>query len=80
MPGELRFLRLVLSEEVGPGVGLDVFRGHEAQFATVVFGQGNITSHTYDEAKARDVFEAIPAFLAEAQYVLRELQRRITAE
>lgn len=34
----------------------------------------NITSHTYDEAKARQVAEAIPAFLAEANEVVRRLE------
>jgi nucleotidyltransferase substrate binding protein (TIGR01987 family) len=33
----------------------------------------NITSHTYDEAKARQVAEAIPAFLDEARAVLQRL-------
>ncbi|MCY1670660.1 nucleotidyltransferase substrate binding protein [Novosphingobium sp. SL115] len=36
----------------------------------------NITSHTYDEAKAVQVVAAIPAFLAEAQGVLARLQSR----
>lgn len=36
----------------------------------------NITSHTYDEAKARQVAAAIPAFLAEARTVLDRLQGR----
>lgn len=34
----------------------------------------NITSHTYDEAKAVQVVAAIPAFLAEAQGLLARLQ------
>ena len=34
------------------------------------------TSHTYDEAVAVEVVEGIPAFLAEAQYLLAQLQRR----
>ena len=33
----------------------------------------NITSHTYDEAKAMLVVEGIPAFLTEAQEVARRL-------
>ena len=36
----------------------------------------NITSHTYDEAKALQVTAAIPAFLGEAKEVLRRLQAR----
>lgn len=35
----------------------------------------NITSHTYDEAKARQVAEAIPAFLREAGELLVRLER-----
>lgn len=34
----------------------------------------NITSHTYDEAKARQVTAAIPDFLAEAQALLARLE------
>jgi nucleotidyltransferase substrate binding protein (TIGR01987 family) len=33
----------------------------------------SITSHTYDERKARDVFAVIPDFLAEAQYLALRL-------
>lgn len=33
-----------------------------------------ITSHTYDENKARDVFTIIPRFLDEVRYVLVRLQ------
>lgn len=33
-----------------------------------------ITSHTYDEEKAREIFEGIPDFLQEARYVLARLQ------
>lgn len=36
----------------------------------------NITSHTYDEAKAVQVVAAIPAFLAEARGLLDRLQAR----
>ncbi|MBB4857283.1 nucleotidyltransferase substrate binding protein (TIGR01987 family) [Novosphingobium chloroacetimidivorans] len=39
----------------------------------------NITSHTYDEAKALKVVEAIPAFLEEARELLRRLQERSTS-
>jgi nucleotidyltransferase substrate binding protein (TIGR01987 family) len=34
----------------------------------------NITSHTYDEAKAREVAGTIPAFLVDAKDVLARLQ------
>lgn len=34
------------------------------------------TSHTYDEDKAQEVFEDIPAFLQDAQYLLKELKKR----
>jgi uncharacterized protein with HEPN domain len=36
----------------------------------------NITSHTYDETKARQVAEAIPGFLIEAKILLERLQAR----
>lgn len=34
------------------------------------------TSHTYDEQKAEAVFAIIPAFLADARFLLRRLQER----
>ena len=38
-----------------------------------------ITSHTYDEEKAQDVFEAASEFLHEAKYVLSSLQNAQSA-
>ena len=35
----------------------------------------NITSHTYDEAKALQVVVGIPEFLAEAQFLAKRLQQ-----
>lgn len=35
------------------------------------------TSHTYDEGVALEVVAGIPAFLAEARYLLEQLKRRI---
>ncbi|GGE28374.1 nucleotidyltransferase substrate binding protein, HI0074 family [Gemmobacter megaterium] len=40
--------------------------------------QRGTTSHAYDEAKAAQVHAGIPAFLAEAQFLLAELHRRNT--
>ncbi len=34
------------------------------------------TSHTYDEAKAKEVLEQIPAFLEDAEYLLEALKAR----
>ena len=34
------------------------------------------TSHTYDEDKARVVFESVPGFLREARYLRDQLQQR----
>lgn len=39
----------------------------------------NITSHTYDEAKARQVAAAIPGFLEEARGLLERLRSRAGA-
>lgn len=38
----------------------------------------NLTSHTYDEAKAAQVCEIIPAFLADAQHLTTKLNERIS--
>ncbi|MBF0612264.1 MAG: nucleotidyltransferase substrate binding protein [Magnetococcales bacterium] len=37
----------------------------------------NHTSRTYDEEKAQQVMEKIPAFLKEVQFLLEQLQKRI---
>lgn len=37
----------------------------------------SITSHTYDQKKALEVFENIPFFLEEAEYLLNKLNERI---
>lgn len=39
----------------------------------------NITSHTYDEKKAKEVMSVIPDFLLDAQYLLKKLQERNSA-
>jgi nucleotidyltransferase substrate binding protein (TIGR01987 family) len=36
----------------------------------------NVTSHTYNEAKAEDVLKVIPNFLVEAEYLYEQLQQR----
>ena len=35
------------------------------------------TSHTYNEEKAQEVFESVPAFLQEAGYLLDRLRERV---
>ena len=35
------------------------------------------TSHTYDQIKAIEIFEELPAFLKEANYLLTQLNRKI---
>ena len=34
------------------------------------------TSHTYDETKAQEIFDAIPAFLREAKFLVRQITCR----
>ncbi len=36
----------------------------------------NLTSHAYDEAKAKEVFDAIPSFADESGFLLSEIRRR----
>jgi nucleotidyltransferase substrate binding protein (TIGR01987 family) len=36
----------------------------------------NITSHTYDAARAEQIAAVLPAFAADARHLLRELERR----
>lgn len=37
----------------------------------------NLTSHTYNEQKAKEVCKTIPTFLSDAQYLLKQLQTRV---
>lgn len=37
----------------------------------------NLTSHTYNAEKAKEVFKTIPGFLNDAQYLLKQLQNRV---
>lgn len=37
----------------------------------------NLTSHTYNEAKAKEVCQIIPDFLKEVQFLLKQLQKRV---
>jgi len=52
------------------GLVLDVTRWLEYR------EQRNVTSHTYDAAKAQSVFETAGPFLSDARFLLAELQRR----
>lgn len=38
----------------------------------------NITSHAYDEAKAKEVYEAIPAFITASKSLLVALQEKVS--
>lgn len=38
----------------------------------------SITSHTYDQEKAAEVFAKIPAFLEDAQYLLQQINKRVS--
>ena len=38
-----------------------------------------ITSHIYDEAKAKEVFAALPRFRDEARFLLTQLEKRVIA-
>ena len=38
----------------------------------------NLTSHTYNQAKAEEVLQVIPNFLAEAEFLHEQLQQRIS--
>jgi len=40
--------------------------------------QRGTTSHTYDEKKAEEIFQALPRFLAEARYLYAALEKRQT--
>jgi hypothetical protein len=48
--------------------GWDVWKGYRTA--------RGITSHTYDEARADQVFAVIPQFLQDARYLLAQLQER----
>lgn len=45
---------------------------------TVYRAARNMTSHTYDELKAKEVYDVIPNFLKEASHLLKKLQERLS--
>ena len=72
-PGEID--RLTFPTLIRTGVEQGLVQGEWADWRTFR-EMRNITSHTYDEAKALQVVAAIPAFLAEAQGLLARLEAR----
>ncbi|GEO01855.1 hypothetical protein NSE01_36870 [Novosphingobium sediminis] len=67
--------RLTFPALIRTGVEQGIVAGEWADWRTFR-EMRNITSHTYDEAKAVQVVAAIPAFLAEAEALLARLQAR----
>ncbi len=67
--------RLTFPALIRTGVEQGVVAGEWADWRTFR-EMRNITSHTYDEAKAVQVVSAIPAFLAEAEALHARLQAR----
>lgn len=67
--------RLTFPDLIRTGVEQGLVAGQWADWRTFR-EMRNITSHTYDEAKAVQVVAAIPAFLAEARNLLQRLQAR----
>jgi nucleotidyltransferase substrate binding protein (TIGR01987 family) len=61
---------VLMREAAERGLVLDVMRWLEYR------EQRNITSHTYNAAKAQSVFETTQPFLEDARALLSELQRR----
>lgn len=57
------------------GYGLGLLQTEIAKWREFRKDRGT-TSHTYDEDKARDVFENIPYFLTEAKFLLAQIQKR----
>ncbi len=67
--------RLTFPDLIRTGVEQGLVAGQWAEWRTFR-EMRNITSHTYDEAKAVQVVAAIPACLAEARTLLDRLQAR----
>ncbi|CDO38348.1 conserved hypothetical protein [Novosphingobium sp. KN65.2] len=70
--------RMSFPELIRTGVELGLVAGDWPDWRTYR-EMRNITSHTYDEAKALQVAQAIPGFLDEARALLDRLQNRPTA-
>lgn len=67
--------RLSFPELIRTGVELGLVAGAWPEWR-LYREMRNITSHTYDEGKALQVVEAIPAFLTEIRSLLARLQAR----
>ena len=70
--------RMSFPELVRTGVEQGLVAGQWADWRTYR-EMRNITSHTYDEAKALQVAQAIPGFLEETRALLERLQNRSAA-
>jgi nucleotidyltransferase substrate binding protein (TIGR01987 family) len=66
---------MTFNELVRRGYELGLLQAEIAEWKEFRKDRGT-TSHTYDEAKAQDVFATIPAFLEEAKFLLSQIQTR----
>lgn len=66
---------MTFNELVRRGFEIGVLQAEIAQWKEFRKDRGT-TSHTYDEAKAKDVYESIPDFLTEAKFLLTTIQQR----
>ncbi len=67
--------QMSFNEVVRRGYELGLLKAEIAEWKAFRRDRGT-TSHAYDETKAQDVFSSIPGFLAEAKFLLAEIQKR----
>lgn len=67
---------LTFNELIRKAYGMGLIKSELVVWKEYRKERGNIT-YTYDEEKAQAVFDDIPAFLCDAQFLLDELKRRL---
>lgn len=66
---------MTFNELVRRGYELGLLQAEMADWKEFRKDRGT-TSHAYDEEKAKDVYESIPKFLAEAKFLCGEIRKR----
>jgi nucleotidyltransferase substrate binding protein (TIGR01987 family) len=66
---------MTFNEVIRRGYEMGLLKAELAEWKAFRRDRGT-ASHAYDEKKALDVYKSIPEFLAEAKYLLRELEKR----
>lgn len=74
-PDDLDFNNIGFKDVIRAGIGKGLLSAEVDQWSEFRKNRGT-TSHTYNEAKAQEVFSQIPDFLQEAKFLLAEIEKQ----